>query len=415
MKRAVIIISAVVLSLCLCLAIIALAAKTPPSARLRDAESENLKFDADGTFKIIQVADLQEFFLSSALSMEFIRDLAEKEKPDLFVLTGDNIASGAAKIFPKFISRWLVKISVNSFMKRFDKIYKDFGIPVTMVYGNHDNEASEKKVSRAEQFAMYAAHPSFAGYYIPEADEGTEDKDGQHYGTHNIVVKDSAGTVPVFNIWMFDSGSYDLTDGYSGVQAEQVAWFRKTNAALGVPSIAFQHIVVPEVFDVLTPAEEANENTIRQDFMENDEKVGKWFSKTLPAGIVGEVREAPCPGMFNEGQFAALNAGGVKALFFGHDHVNSFELVLDGTDLINTPSAAFGSYGDIDIRGARIITISQADDYDYTSKHVTLEDYCSGSKLQQSRLKMYHKLYTFAAVLDFFSFRPLLWIAGLFD
>jgi len=415
MKRAVTIISAIVLCFCLCLVIIAVAAKTPPSARLRNAESEQLTFDADGTFKIIQVADLQEFFLSSALSLEFIRDLAEKEQPDLFVLTGDNIASGAAKIFPKFISRWLVKISVNSFMKRFDKIYKDFGIPVTMVYGNHDNEASQKKVSRAEQFAMYAAHPSFAGYYIPEADEGTEDKDGQHYGTHNLVVKDSAGAAPVFNIWMFDSGSYDLTDGYSGVQSEQVKWFKKTNAALGVPSIAFQHIVVPEVFDALTPAAETDENTISQGFMENGEKVSKWFSKTLPAGTVGEVREAPCPGMFNEGQYEALKDGGVKALFFGHDHVNSFELLLDGTDLINTPSAAFGSYGDIDIRGARIITVSQADDYGYTSKHVTLQDYCASSKLQQSRLKMYHKLSLFAAVLDFFSFRPLLWIAGLFD
>jgi len=415
MRRAITVVSAIVLCLCLCLVIIAVAAKTPPSARLRDAESEHLTFDADGTFKIIQVADLQEFLLSSAISLEFIRDLAEKEQPDLFVLTGDNIASGAAKIFPKFIAKWLVKTSINSFMKRFDKIYKKFGIPVTMVYGNHDNEASEKKVSRAEQFAMYAAHPSFAGYYIPAADEGTEDKDGQHYGTHNIIVKDSMGANPVFNIWLFDSGSYDLTDGYSGVQTAQVEWFKKTNAALGVPSIAFQHIVVPEVFDALTPAAETDENTIRQDFMENGERVSKWFSKTLPAGTVGELREAPCPGMFNEGQFAALNDGGVKALFFGHDHVNSFALELDGTDLINTPSAAFGSYGDIDIRGARIITVSQADDYDYTSKLVTLQDYCGGSKLQQSRLKMYHKLYTFAAVLDFFSFRPLLWIAGLFD
>jgi len=388
MKRFIGILAA--LALCLCLAAPAAAANAAPAVGARAA---GLRFKPDGTFKIIHVTDTQDFLLSGAVTQEFLYDLAKAEKPDLFVLTGDNISSGPAKAFPKFIARALVKASVDNLMRAFGRIYRDFGIPVTMVFGNHDNEIGPDKVSRAEQFAMYAAHACFVGYYIPEADEGTQDDQGQHYGTHNLIVRNSAGTADAFNLWMFDSGSYDPAGGYSHVQAPQIAWFERLNGALNLPSIAFQHIIPAEIFHpgFLTP------------------------ERTLPAGTVGELREAPCPGRSNDGQYEALCAGGVLALFVGHDHVNTFELRLPGTDLVNSPNTGFGSYGDADLRGARIITLRESDLNTYETQVVTFQGFYPQNVLRGARLGMYQALSTFATPLDWISFKPLLWILGLFS
>ena len=382
MKRIISILTALALGLCLAI----------PAAAAPDAQSANLKFRTDGTFKIIQVTDTQDFLLSCQVTQDFLYELAKTERPDLFVLTGDNVGTGGAKGLPKFLAKLLVKLSVENLMRAFDKIYKDFGIPMTMVFGNHDNEVGPDKVSRAEQFAMYAAHKCFIGYYIDAADKGTGDEQGQHYGTHNIVIKNSAGTAPAFNLWMFDSGSYDERGGYSSVQTAQVDWFTQLNGTLNLPSIAFQHIIVPEIFapGVLTP------------------------EKTLPAGTVGVLRENPCPGNYNYGQYDALSAGGVLALFVGHDHVNTYELRLPGTDLINSPCTGFGAYGDIDLRGARIITLDESDLTGYETRLVTFQTFFGPNTLRRARLNMYQSMSTPATLLDWISFKPLLWLLDLF-
>jgi len=380
LKRLISILAA--LALCLCLAVPAAAA---------DAQSAGLKFKPDGTFKIIHITDTQDFILSCAVTQEFLYGLAKTEKPDLFVLTGDNVTSGGAANFPKFIAKFLVKRGVDNLMKAFDKIYKDFGIPVTMVFGNHDNEAGPGKVSRAEQFAMYAAHKSFIGYYVEAADQGTQDDQGQHYGTHNLIVKDKTGTAPAFNLWMFDSGSYDPAGGYSCVQPQQLAWFEATNEANGyLPSFAFQHIIVREILDFLTP------------------------ESTLPEGTKGEMREPPCPSQGNHGQYETLNsAGNVLAMFFGHDHKNTFELRLEGTDIVNSPCSGFGSYGDVDQRGARVITLNQDDLTTYATKIVTFQDFYGPNTLRRARLAMYQEMSTWATLLDWISFKPLFWFLDL--
>ena len=384
MKRLISILAA--LSLCLCLAVPAVAANEKCPA---DAQSAGLKCKRDGTFKIIHITDTQDFILSCAVTQEFLYGLAKTEKPDLFVLTGDNVGTGGAKALPKFLSKLLVRLSVANLMRAFDRIYRDFGIPMTMVFGNHDNEAGPDKVTRAEQFAMYEKHKCFIGYYIPEADEGTEDEQGQHYGTHNLIIKNSAGTASAFNLWMFDSGSYDPADGYSCVQQPQIDWFNRTNTELNLPSIAFQHIIVRDILDFAP-------------------------GNVLPSGTVGEIRENPCPGRDNQGQYTALSGGGVMALFVGHDHVNTFELVLPGTDLINSPCTGFGSYGNLDQRGARVITLRESTPNAYESELVTFRDFFPQNALRSTRLEMYQKMSTPATLLDWISFAPLLWVLGLF-
>jgi len=405
MKRTLSLLAA--LALCLCLFLPAGAA---------NAASANLKFNNDGAFKIIHVADTQEVVLSSNLTQEFLYDLAKTEKPDLFVLTGDNTSTGIADGLPKPLARLIVRMSVNNLMRTFDKIYKDFGIPVTMVYGNHDNEAGAN-VTRAEQFSIWAAHPSFAGCYVPEADAATgeNDEQGPHYGTHKLTVKNSDNTADAFNIWMFDSGSYDVRGGYSAVEPAQIAWFLAEHERGGaLPSMAFQHIIVPEVYDKLPQANPGDEGSYTREFVINGESKKKTISMTLPEGTQGELRESCGSGRYNYGQYEALCQAGVSAVFSGHDHTNTFVLRLPGeTDIVNSPATGFGSYGEVETRAARVITVYEADPDAYETEIISYQDFYGTGPLQALRLAMFQQLMAFGNLIDWFTLRPLVRIAGL--
>jgi len=376
-----------------------------------------LTFRPDGTYKIIQVADMQEFLISSEITRGFLYELAKREKPDLFVLTGDNIHCGAADWFPRAVGRAMIQSSIDGFMDVFDRIYDEFGARVTMVFGNHDNEAV-KTITKAEEFAMYAAHRSFAGHYVAEADAGTSDEQGQHYGTHNLLIRGSAGTAPVFGLWMFDSGSYDPRGGGSCVQKPQIDWFKATNAATGkLPSLAFQHLPVADVYDFFTPAQEGDPNSVTGDFIDEQ---GNPFTKTistiLPPGIKGELTWAPGGGIYNEGQLAALDeAGNVLALFWGHNHNCTYEIQRsDGTDLVNSTSTGFGSYGDAHKRGARVIVLKESGLTAYETYIVHYQGFYGDGFLRQKRLELFSTMNSWANLIDFFTYRPLLWVLGLF-
>jgi len=389
----------------------ALVYRQPNMKNIALADRANLKFRSDGTFKIIQLADLQEAYYSSPIVREFLYGLAEKERPDLFVLTGDNIASNPIKWWGvPAISRLWVKTSINGYMNVFDRIYKDFGIPVTMVFGNHDAEI--RATSRRHQFDIYAGHKSFVGF-TTDADIGTSDGQGEYLGTHNLLIRGSESSQPAFNLWLFDSGSYDPRGGYGCVQQPQLDWFNETNEALGhLPSVAFQHIIVPEVYDHMTQTDENDKHSYSWTFVgDNGEEYTKYISRTLPAGAGGVMDEAPCPGKYNDGQFEALErAGNVIALFVGHEHVNTFELRREGVDLVNSPASGFGSYGTAHLRGARAITLYEENPGDYDTEVVFYKDFYPDTWTRRARLNMYNRMKTSGAIADAVSFKPLLWI-----
>lgn len=401
-----------------------------PAGAAADKQTAELKFNKDnGTYRIMQVSDTQEFIVSSTLAQEYLYETVALKKPDLIVLTGDNISSGGAGWGTKLMAKWMITYSINRLMKVFDRIYKDFGVPMTMVYGNHDNEVGEEMFSRAEQFAVYAKHDSFVGYYVDDADGKTKDHQGQHYGTHNLIIKDSEGKTPAANLWMFDSGSYDTYGGYSNVQTQQIEWFKAQNQATGsLPSLTFQHIIVPEIYDFLTPVagisdgisseEQAAKNVYQRTFVDADgKKYYKTISRDLPNGVEGVLCEAPCPGEFNYGQYAALSeAGNVLAMFFGHDHVNTFEVLRDdGPDLINSPCSAFGSYGDLETRGVRLITLDEKNLTTYETELYTYQEHYADSKLGTARFEMYNKNGVGGHFLDYISFLPAIGIVNVYN
>ena len=126
----------------------------------------------------------------------------------------------------------------------------------------------------------------------------------------------------------------------------------------------FQHIVIPEIWDAL----EEHDAWVAGSVGHN----GKYY--TLPEGAKGSLAETPCPPNYSNGQFdAVLERGDVMAMFFGHDHVNSYEFNYKGVDLVNTPGVGFRSYNSEE-EGVRLITLDESRPDTYETELVTYFD-----------------------------------------
>ena len=359
------------ISVLLCLAIVFAMTATFASAN----QDTKLRFNNDGKFKIMQVADMQDDEFLAGLVKSFLKKALEEEKPDLVVLTGDNTAGYACKVGIKAIDDALSKQAVNQFMS----IFEDAGVPVAMVYGNHDDD--DTKTTKEDLMAMYQKYDCFIGY----------DAEPELYGcgTYNVPIYSSDGSDKVkFNLWMFDSNTYDEEfGGYDYVHPDQIAWYEKTeteltkaNGGTPVPSMLFQHIIVDEIWDCIEPC--------------NADDAGAWkfgdsYSRIKPElQKGGNFKEWPCPGTQESNQFESVKENGnCLAMFFGHDHNNSFEISYQGIDIVATPGFTCQSYSNED-RGFRIIELDENDLSTYDTHLIHWQDYYGNSKLAMYQYNM---------------------------
>lgn len=340
MKRIVSILLAVVLAFGMLMPAYAATAELPGNKKLQ--------FNDDGEFRIMQIADIQDGPFLLDITRDFLDDVIPAADPDLIVLSGDNISAGAATVGIHAIDLILVEIAIGRFMSIFEK----HNVPVAVVFGNHD---AEKLVTKEEQMEMYKKYDNCIAVDEGEALYGC--------GTYNVPIYASNDTGKIaYNLWMIDSNMYDeVNDGYDYVHEDQIKWYVETSNALkeqnggvAVPSMMFQHIIVKEIYDVIVEVPAAEKDNY--EYVEDDGKFYAINPENLKTGVINEM---PCPATVNGGQFEAVkNQGDVVAMFFGHDHKNSFEVEYQGVDLVNTPGAGFNSYGDIG-RGVRVIDIKE--------------------------------------------------------
>lgn len=331
------------------------------SVSASQAENEKLMFNSDGKFKIMQVADLQDNQNPVKKTTEYLREVINDEKPDLIVLTGDNISDSVARGFTRDHSVKKVRKAIDSFMSLFEEL----GIPVAVVFGNHDAEGF---VSKEQQMAIYNEYDCCIAIDEGESISGC--------GTYNLPILSSDGSKTAYNLWMFDSNMYDpFEDGYDHVHEDQIEWYvnksnelKEQNGGKPVPSMAFQHIIVPEVFNALVEVEEGTPGSIQHG--------DKFFA--LPEDATGSLLERPAVAARDSMQFEKmLEQGDVKAMFTGHDHKNDFVVSYMGIDLSTTPAAGFGGYG-ADNRGVRVIVLDEnnTDTYETETIHY-LGTYCT--------------------------------------
>ncbi|MEE1065146.1 MAG: metallophosphoesterase [Acutalibacteraceae bacterium] len=334
-----------------------------------------LQFNDDGNFRIMQVADLQDNMQLNGAVKEFLKEALIQEHPDLVVLTGDNISGGSCRT--DMFKSWDKK-NCETAIGQFMNIFEDYGVPVAMVFGNHDNE---NKLSKEELFDIYEEYDCFIG---------TDEGDALYgCGTYNLPIYSSKDSSKMaYNLWMFDSNTYDeVYGGYDYVHDDQVEWYvnksnelKAVNGGESVPSMAFQHIIVKEIFDII----ESGDN-IEGSLLNYNGKDYVFKDGVLKAGYL---KEYPCPGTQPSKQFSSMvNQGDVVAMFFGHDHNNTFEVTYQGIDLVATPGFTFNSYGNED-RGVRIIDINENDTSTYETRLVQFDDYFADNKMAMANYNM---------------------------
>ncbi|MBO5773526.1 MAG: hypothetical protein J6R44_01700, partial [Clostridia bacterium] len=235
-------------------------------------------------------------------------------------------------------------------------------------FGNHDSERGA--MSRDELLDYYNTFSCSVSKDVKEL---------SGCGTYNVPILSSEGDKVAFNLWVFDSGDYDEEERYSAVKEDQIEWYKQTSNLLQeqnngekVNSLVFQHIIVPEIYDALVKTN----SPISAFSYKHIYNKGEYYHLNEENTNSGMLREKPCPGYYNYGQFDALvEQGDVLAMFVGHDHSNSFSVKHKGIDLVNTLSARYNwPFGSTSF-GYRIITVDESDTSTYQTQSVRYDDF----------------------------------------
>lgn len=318
----------------------------------------------NGKFKIMQIADTQEIPAVSPDTIKLICAALDAEKPDLVVFTGDQI-----KGYSSFFLGEKGKRNVESTLKALIKPLEEREIPFTMTFGNHDGEAALKN---SEQFEIYRQSPMFV-----YAEPASEDDKGTFY--LSIGGK--------FLVYLFDTHSKAQGGGYSGINPQQLEWYRtvRDSYETPLPSLAFQHIPTPEYFDVIKPAKRFTKGAVRA----YGNRKNEYFTlDPYNSGLRDFMGESPAAPYENSGQVDAfLEKGEMLGLYVGHDHINSFVANYRGIDLGYTQGAGFNVYGPGYNRGVRIFNIEENGKYE--TKTVTFGELCGKEVDNKAKFAFY--------------------------
>lgn len=208
------------------------------SIRIKKQPLLPLRFSYDGTFKILQVADMHygnglltrcrdvlksEFEQCSDLNTtQFLRILIEVEKPDFVAFTGDNIFGTSATD------------AAESLFGAFGPVLES-GVPWAAVLGNHDQEST---LNREELMSFISLMDYSLSQTFPSVD--TTDKNYQEmlrdidgFGNYDLRVWGAPSSpfanTSVLNLYFLDSGDRATVNGlrtYDWIKESQLNWLR---------------------------------------------------------------------------------------------------------------------------------------------------------------------------------------------
>ena len=326
-------------------------------------QNKNLNFK-NGKFRIMQIADTQEIPAVSPDTIKLISAALDKEKPDLVVFTGDQI-----KGYSSFFMGEKGKNNVISTLKALIKPLEERNIPFTMTFGNHDGEAA---LGNNEQFEIYKESSLFV--YADSVSENDK-------GTFCLNISDK------FLVYLFDTHSKAEGGGYSGLNQEQLDWYRSTrdSYASPLPSLVFQHIPTPEFFDVIKRVKRFTKGCVRA---YGDHK-NEFYALDPHNSRLGDfMGESPAAPYYNSGEIDAfLEKSEVLGVYVGHDHNNSFVANYKGIDLGYTQGSGFNVYGPGHKRGVRIFDIDENGTYE--TRTVTYGELCGKEVKNKPKFVIY--------------------------
>ena len=333
------------------------------AAHAEESSDTRLTFGADGTFTVLILSDLQDTQYTTQLVQSGSRSVIKDYPADLIVLLGDQL-EGPSPVLSIGNGEENCKKTIDTLLQP----VVESGIPFAVVFGNHDYETP---MSVRNQAKVYESYATCVGVSFGRASAGG--------GAFVLPVYERDSDRRVMALYFFDSGSYLPNGDYNTVSKEQIDWyneqsatFRSDNGDQALPSVAFCHIPLPEVYNLFTEVDKGTKGALKgvgvgagKYYLPNDERI-----------FTGDVNEAPCPSSANYGLFDAYQQNGdVFLTVNGHDHVNSFIGNVDGIDIASAPGSSYTSYGREDTRGVRLFRFTEHCVKDYETLHIRYSDY----------------------------------------
>lgn len=318
----------------------------------------------NGKLKVMQISDLQDTKSTSVDTLRFVDDAIAKVKPDFIIITGDQL---------DVVGLWgkgeKAEKNVETAIRRLFSAIEKHNIPYVLTFGNHDRETG---VSNEKQAEIYATLKNCICF-----DDINDDR--PDVGTFNVPVLSSDGKSVPLNFFVMDTHSKTKGVGFEGVNDAQLDWYRKTgeelkaeNGGETVPSMVFQHIPVSNLMELFKEVPKGTKGA-ECDFVKGNKKY--WVlneEKLFHNYTYGET-----PSMtLGTKEFDAMKAqGDVFAMYFGHDHYNSFAGKVDGIDLGYCPGMSYNSYGS-KYRAFRVFEFDENDVKNYKTYSLNYKDCC---------------------------------------
>jgi predicted MPP superfamily phosphohydrolase len=259
----------------------------------------------DGRFKILQISDAH---LATGIgtcrdaigpngqpsvnceadprTLNFIESVLDDEKPDLVILSGDQVEGPAAPDTQTAI----FKITAPLIERK---------IPYAAIFGNHDDE-SDLSLSRAQQMDILQTLPYSLSHPGPRDVDGV----GNYYVE---VLAPSPSQHSAITIYLLDTHGLSPDEknykGYDWLKPSQISWFKSTAQGLRAEHKKYTHIHLDMAF-IHIPLPE---------FADAGNKI---------AG--GQVRENVMAPRYNSHFYDALAEEGIVAVGAGHDHCNDY-------------------------------------------------------------------------------------------
>ena len=310
-----------------------------------------LRFRADGTFKILQIADLHFSVLEEPCrdvadrnacqshnhTMARIEQWLDAERPDMVAFTGDQWNGQGTS----WDERSATPLWVEPLVRR--------KIPWIPVFGNHDSESGF--FSRTEQMQFLAQLPYSLAQVGPSALHGV--------GNYQVPVYAATNDTEAWTLWALDSGANAPSSLwrpwqsalYDWIREDQIEWLvrgmrakpvaRRGSHASRPPGMLFVHIPLPEAWDA--PDRDGDHEYI---VGSRQERVGR---------VGGQLRR----GIFDAVQRAQdAETPGIQVYVHGHMHNNGDCRRVRGTWICFGGGASYAAYGHLGLaRRVRVYEI----------------------------------------------------------
>lgn len=296
----------------------------------------------DQYFKILNLSDTQlsnEEWSKDAANIltDTVKYLVKETKPDLITVSGDLAWAG------EFVS-----------YTNLAQLLDSFDIPWAPVFGNHDNQGGEEKLSKVVEIFKNSKNCIF------------ECGDPQ-YGCGNYVIGIEENGKLIHGIIMMDSHDRknlvkengETEEHWGELYSEQFGWYANevdNLSRLGAKeSSIIMHIPIYTYREAIAAA-------LKKDIDHSKIPCGKgeqtdcWNEGYEDS--VGVLYEGICSYPVDNGFFdLILEKGNTKTLLCGHDHVNNICVTYKGVRFIYSMKTGMGCYWNEKINGGTLLSV----------------------------------------------------------